>query len=103
LLGKYSFPNVAVNGEQETLGQQLVSELSCVRYKFNAHGGFVVESKKDLKARGIPSPNIADALCLTEYFSNSATRVFTEPGIPDEFMSKYRDVSTNPTHDWMGM
>lgn len=31
-----------------------------------------------MKARGVPSPNIADALCLTEYFANSATRVFAE-------------------------
>jgi len=78
LLGLYSFPDNAVNGEQETLGQQLANELATVRYKFNAHGGIVVESKKDMKARGVASPNIADALCLTEYFSNSATRVFAK-------------------------
>ena len=78
LLGKYSFPDVKVSGETETLGQQLASELATPRYDFNAHGGIVVESKKDMKARGIDSPNIADALCLTEYFSNKATRVFAK-------------------------
>ena len=77
-LGKYSFPDVTLPGDTESLGNQLANELSTVRYKFNVHGGFVVESKKDMKARGVNSPNIADALCLTEYFHNSATRVFAK-------------------------
>ena len=103
LLGKYSFPDVTVNGEEETLGQQLASELSCVRYKFNAHGGYIIESKKDLKARGVASPNIADALCLTEYFANTATRVFAKEELEDDFLSKYRDVAINQSQTWMGM
>lgn len=81
LLGKYSFPDIMVEGDMgkmESLGQQLASELATVRYTFNKHGGTIVESKKDLKVRGIASPNIADALCLTEYFSNKATRVFAK-------------------------
>jgi hypothetical protein len=52
LLGLFSFPNTKVNGEQETLGDKLASELATVRYKFNKHGGYVVESKKEMKARG---------------------------------------------------
>ncbi len=75
-LGLYSFPDLIPEGETESLGHMLANELATVRYKFNSHGGYKVESKKDLKARGIPSPNIADALCITEYFHNSATRVF---------------------------
>lgn len=103
LLGKYSFPDVAVNGEEETLGQQLASELACVRYKFNAHGGYIVESKIDLKRRGIPSPNIADALCLTEYFSNTATRVFAKKDPNDEdFLKQYADYRVSH-QAWMGM
>jgi phage terminase large subunit len=78
LLGLYSFPDVSVNGEVESLGNQLANELASVRYKFNSHGGIIVESKKDMKARGIASPNIADALGLTEYFANSATKVFAK-------------------------
>jgi phage terminase large subunit len=99
ILGKYSFPEIKVNGETESLGQQLASELSAPRYKFNAHGGIVVESKKDMKARGIVSPNIADALGLTEYFSNRATRVFTkkEP-VP---VRNYRSEGYGSTA-WMG-
>lgn len=100
LLGKYSFPDVKQCGEEESLGQQLASELATVRYKFNPHGGIVVESKKDLKARGIPSPNIADALCLTEYFSNSATRVFAKD--KEEFYRRnYRNDLGNFQQAWM--
>ncbi len=101
LLGKYSFPDVKVNGEEQTLGQQLANELSCVRYKFNKHGGYIIESKKDLKTRGIASPNIADALCLTEYFSNSATRVFAKQKDLNPFARlENRSISTT---SWMGM
>jgi len=78
LLGKYSFPTIKQHGDEESLGSQLANELATVKYSFNKHGGIKVESKKDMKARGIASPNIADALCLTEYFSNSATRVFAK-------------------------
>lgn len=78
LLGKYSFPDVKLHGDTESLGEKLVNELASIRYKFNQHGGIKVESKQEMKSRGIPSPNIADALCLTEYFANSATRVFAE-------------------------
>lgn len=98
LLGKYSFPDTKVNGETETLGRQLASELSCVRYKFNVHGGIVVESKKDLKARGVYSPNIADALCLTEYFHNSATRVFAKD--KQDLYKQYRNY-VHSEQSWM--
>jgi phage terminase large subunit len=99
LLGMYSFPEVAVNGEHETLGQQLANELAVVRYSFNAHGGIKVESKKELKSRGIDSPNIADALCLTEYFSNTATRVFAKEK-PQHIPERY--AGANAAQSWMG-
>jgi len=102
LLGKYSFPDVKVSGEIETLGQQLASELATVRYDFNAHGGYVIESKRDLKKRGIPSPNIADALGLTEYFHNDATRVFAKKKDDDDAPRRnYRD-SNYSSAAWMG-
>jgi hypothetical protein len=73
---QYSFPDLKKPGETLSLGQELANELSQPFYKFNGHGGYVVESKRDMKTRGLKSPNIADALCLTEYFSNMATRVW---------------------------
>ena len=102
LLGKYSFPDVKVYGEKESLGQQLASELASVRYKFNSHGGYVVESKKDMKSRGISSPNIADALCLTEYFHNSSTKVFAKE--KTELYSKRRFVNREVSSTaWLGI
>jgi hypothetical protein len=76
LHGLYNFPDIKLPQDKESLGKQLAGELASVRYGFNAHGGIKVESKKELKARGIASPNIADALCLSEYFSNISTKVF---------------------------
>lgn len=100
LLGKYSFPDVIAAGDTESLGSQLAGELATVRYSFNQHGGIVVESKKDLKLRGIASPNIADALCLTEYFSNTATRVFRKAPVETFGKRNYRDFYNTP-QSWM--
>jgi len=43
----------------------LHGELCCLGYKENSQGQLQIESKDDLKARGMPSPDRADALCLT--------------------------------------
>ena len=102
LLGKYSFPDIMVKGGIESLGKQLANELACVRYTFNAHGGYIIESKKDLKTRGIASPNIADALCLTEYFSNTSTKVFSKEKIDYCYSNKHRD-RNNSSMSWMGL
>ena len=102
LLGKYSFPETIAQGETESLGEQLASELATPRYKFNAHGGYVVESKKDMKSRGIASPNIADALCITEYFSNDSTRVFAKKDEEYYNRSRYSNQVVSESA-WMGM
>jgi hypothetical protein len=99
ILGIYSFPDTKVSGEQETLGNMLANELASVRYDFNKHGGFKVESKKDMKARGVMSPNIADALCLTEYFSNRSTKVFAK-NKPEYKPRNYRN-SVSSGQSWM--
>ena len=44
---------------------QLVAELSAVRYTFTSSGKLQIESKERMKARGLPSPDLADALVLT--------------------------------------
>ena len=77
--GLYSFPDLKKPGEPLSLGQELANELTQPFYAFNQDGGFVVESKKDMKRRGIASPNIADALCLTEYFNSIAHKIFVDP------------------------
>lgn len=45
--------------------EQLIAELSAVRYAFTSSGKMQIESKERMKARGLPSPDLADALVLT--------------------------------------
>lgn len=40
-------------------------ELANIKYKFNSRGQLQIESKEDMKKRGIESPDVADALMLT--------------------------------------
>lgn len=49
----------------------LISELSQPLYFFNENGKIKIESKKDMRSRGIKSPNIADALMLSFYIDTS--------------------------------
>ncbi len=44
---------------------QLLSELPGPTYKYRSDGALQLEAKEDMKKRGIPSPNRADALALT--------------------------------------
>ena len=43
----------------------LIAELCRARYFYSSNGKIQVESKDDMKKRGIKSPDLADALCLT--------------------------------------
>ena len=45
--------------------QILKVELATPKYKFTSSGKRQVESKDEIKRRGVPSPDIADALILT--------------------------------------
>lgn len=45
--------------------EQLIAELAAVRYTFTSAGKLQIESKERMKARGLPSPDLADALVLT--------------------------------------
>jgi hypothetical protein len=81
--GLYNFPNTTVklmgpSGQvmDMVLGEELANELSMPLYDFDEKGAIVVESKRDMKKRGVASPNIADALCLTEYFESIATQLW---------------------------
>lgn len=49
-----------LNGDEAT-GAELVA----VRFKYQSNGKIKVESKQDMKSRGVKSPNRADALLLT--------------------------------------
>ena len=45
--------------------ESLFSELVSPRYSFSSTGKLKVESKQDMKKRGLPSPDRADAVILT--------------------------------------
>ena len=47
--------------DNETLAKELVAP----RYSFTSSGKLKVESKDEMKRRGVASPDVADALCLT--------------------------------------
>jgi hypothetical protein len=76
--GVYSFPDTTVKiaGADIHLGEELCNELAQPTYEFDNNGAYVIESKKKMKERGLASPNIADALCITEYFDTIAGRIW---------------------------
>lgn len=45
--------------------ERLVNELATVRYKFASNGKLQIESKDDIRKRGLKSPDVADAFVLT--------------------------------------
>ena len=44
---------------------QLVAELTAITYSFTSSGKMKAESKDEMRKRGVGSPDLADALCLT--------------------------------------
>lgn len=56
---------------------ELHGDLCSLGYKYDSSGRLLIESKDDLKARGMPSPDTADALALTFFsgFYESVTEV----------------------------
>jgi phage terminase large subunit len=66
--------------------EQLVSEMAAPRYKFTSSGKLQVESKDEMRKRGLPSPDKADAFCLTlageavtALYGTSAARSWSKP------------------------
>lgn len=57
--------------------QRLRSELTAPTYRMTSSGKVQVESKDEMKARGLPSPDAADAFCLALYARSRARRRVT--------------------------
>ncbi len=49
----------------QMLIDDLIGQLTSIRYGFTSNGKLRIESKDEMKKRGLESPNMADALCLT--------------------------------------
>lgn len=48
-----------------TFQKELIDDLTCLRFEYDPRNRFKMESKDRIKARGLPSPDLADALALT--------------------------------------
>ena len=72
--------------------EQLIAELQAPTFNLTSTGKIIVESKADLKARGLPSPDLADAFLLT--FAGGLDRM------PNEQLDRYRRKSRQ-SGGWM--
>jgi hypothetical protein len=52
-------------------------EMTNIKYKFNHKGQIFLESKEDIKKRGLPSPDAFDSLALT--FAKNTMQEFSAP------------------------
>lgn len=78
--------NVALEVDTKTLAQ-----LSGPTYKSDSTGRIVIESKKDMKRRGMTSPDRAEAILLAFY----------EP--PGSYTDKIDFISLTQTNEWRGL
>lgn len=64
----WNLRQLIVNGDIDIPeDSKITSELASLKYKFNSRGQLVIESKEDMKKRGLQSPDRADALALAFY------------------------------------
>ena len=54
--------DISISQSPET--DRLVGELTALKYKYSSSGKLQIESKADMRKRGVPSPDLADALAL---------------------------------------
>lgn len=60
--GLYSFAKLPAH-----IFEKLKSEICSIRYVVESDGKIKIESKDDMKARGLHSPDIADCVMMSEY------------------------------------
>lgn len=82
LLWRWLRMDAPVFAADREAGEDLAGELSTVRYAPDSSGRLVIESKDAMKARGLRSPDVADALAVT--FAPQASMVACDV-IPPRF------------------
>jgi hypothetical protein len=61
--------DIAIAVSDRALTDRLTGELTGMHYKINSRGQLVLESKEDMRKRGLSSPDLADALMLAFCYS----------------------------------
>lgn len=77
----------AIDREQ---AEDLAGELASVKYRVDSNGKLLVESKDEMKRRGLRSPDIADALCLTFAATNGGGQMKIDPDLINRIRSMNR-------------
>jgi hypothetical protein len=103
----YSFPSATP--QEVEMSEELCNELSALTYDFDAGGAIQVESKRQAKLRGVASPNIADALGMTEYYYSTAHIIFRKKQKKENkrrfvrTLDQYSNKSSGGRNRWMAM
>lgn len=70
--------------------EELVGELTTVRYEFTSNGKIKIESKEDMKRRSVSSPDLADAFMMT----------FAAPLVSKDKSRLRRNIQRSYRTDW---
>ena len=81
--------------------EELIGELSSIKYKPESDGKVAVEGKPEMKSRGLKSPNIADALCLSLYPNDMWFYKPAKKDIWDNIFSRYNIYNNNSHNNTM--
>jgi hypothetical protein len=79
----------AGDADLDPTDDDLVAQLGSLRYKFTARGQIQIESKDDMRKRGLPSPDRADALMLTSAAPPPSDQVVEDPEHDDYEISQF--------------
>lgn len=69
---------IVIEDDEQTVGQ-----LSSRKYTMTSNGKLEIESKKEMKKRGLDSPDRADALALALYLGKIKKHTGTAPGVKE--------------------
>lgn len=70
-------------------GEELVEELTAPTYTYDVNNAIILEKKSDMKKRGVPSPDIADAFALTFAYPVEARRAMEDLGAVTANINNY--------------
>ena len=77
--------------------KRLLADMTGVRVTFTSTGAIQLESKKEMRSRGLPSPDIGDAIALTFAYPVASRGEFTPKTAPKRVYSDSRSSSAG----WM--